>query len=128
MRLLKLDERVQEMLQEEIISEGHARCLLALKDPEKQYPLAVRFLDLGVNVREAEEMVKKENKGIDDKKPEKKEEHDFLYKEIEDHMKETFGTKVFIRNKKNNKGKIEIEYYSKEDLERIIDMLQSVEK
>lgn len=127
MRLLKLDARVQNMLQEDLISSGHARCLLGLKDPEKQYPVAVKIMDLGLSVREAESLVKKENKAETEKKEVKQtQEEEYLYRDIEESMKEKFGTKVQIRNKKNNKGKIEIEYYSREDLERIIDMLQSV--
>lgn len=126
MRLLKLDERVQSMLQEDLISSGHARCLLGLTDNEKQYPIAVKIMDMGLSVREAETLVKKENKEEKEPKKEENKEHDYLYRELEEHMKEKFGTKVLIKNKKNNKGKIEIEYYSQDDLERIIDMLQSV--
>lgn len=126
MRLLKLDERVQNMLQEDLISSGHARCLLGLKDYEKQYPTAIKIMDMGLSVREAEALVKKENKEEKEIKKEENKEHDYLYRELEEHMKEKFGTKVLIKNKKNNKGKIEIEYYSQDDLERIIEMLQSV--
>lgn len=126
MRLLKLDERVQNMLQDDLISSGHARCLLGLSDKEKQYPIAIKIMDMGLSVREAEALVKKENKTEKETKRAEQNEQDFLYRELEEHMKEKFGTKVLIRNKKNNKGKIEIEYYSQDDLERIIDMLQSV--
>lgn len=127
MRLLKLDEQVQEMLREELITTGHARCLLGLNNKEKQYPVAVKIMDMGLSVREAEALVKKENKEETEQKKEvTKEEHDYLYRDLEENMKEKFGTKVSIRNKKNNKGKIEIEYYSREDLERLIEMLQSI--
>ena len=125
MRLLKLDERVQKMVEEDLISNGHARCLLSIEEKELQYDTALKILDLSLSVREAEALVKKvlqPAKQDKDKKP----DHDFLYKEIEENMKQKFGTKVYINNKKNNKGKIEIEYYSQEDLERIIEMLQSV--
>lgn len=125
MRLLKLDERVQKMVEEELISSGHARCLLTLANYDMQYEAATKILDLGLSVREAESLVKRMANPV--KKEEKKDqEHDFLYKEIEENMKQRFGTKVHINSKKNNKGKIEIEYYSKEDLERIIEMLQSI--
>lgn len=126
MRLLKLDERVQNMLQEDLISSGHARCLLGLKESEKQYPIAIKIMDMELSVREAEALVKKENNEKKEPKKEENKEHDYLYRELEEHMKEKFGTKVLIKNKKNNKGKIEIEYYSQNDLERIIEMLQSV--
>lgn len=126
MRLLKLDERVQNMLQEDLISSGHARCLLGLKESEKQYPIAIKIMDMELSVREAEALVKKENNEKKEPNKEENKEHDYLYREIEEHMKEKFGTKVLIKNKKNNKGKIEIEYYSQDDLERIIEMLQSV--
>ena len=123
MRLLKLDERVQKMLEEELISGGHARCLLSLDEKDKQYEAATKVLDLGLSVREAESLVKRM---LNPSKKEKnhKHEHDFLFKEIEENMKLKFGTKVHINHKKNNKGKVEIEYYSQEDLERILDLLK----
>ena len=125
MRLLKLDERVQKMVEEELISSGHARCLLSLNEKDMQYEAATRILDLGLSVREAETLVKR--MANPPKKEEKNQnQHDFLYKELEENMKQRFGTKVHINEKKNNKGKIEIEYYSREDLERIIEMLQSI--
>lgn len=127
MRLLKLDDRVQKMVEDELITSGHARCLLALKDKELQYEFAVKIMDYGLSVREAEKLVKKANEGNKEKEETKDNTYDFLYQEIEERMKQKLGTKVHINNKKNNKGKIEIEYYSQEDLERLIDMLQSIE-
>lgn len=127
MRLLKLDERVQKMVEDDLITSGHARCLLGLKDKEKQYAFAVRIMDYGLSVREAEKMVKKENEEKTEKEETTDNTYDFLYREIEERMKQKLGTKVHINNKKNNKGRIEIEYYSQEDLERIIDMLQSIQ-
>lgn len=125
MRLLKLDERVQKMLEEDILTGGHARTLLSLEDKEIQYDTALQIQKLNLSVREAEALVKKLLKPSPAKK-EKTDEHDFLYQEIEENMKQKFGTKVYINHKKNNKGKIEIEYYSQDDLERIIEILQSV--
>lgn len=125
MRLLKLDERVQKMLEEDILTGGHARTLLSLEDKEIQYDTALQIQELNLSVRETEALVKKLLKPSPAKK-EKTDEHDFLYQEIEENMKQKFGTKVYINHKKNNKGKIEIEYYSQDDLERIIEMLQSV--
>jgi ParB family chromosome partitioning protein len=126
MRLLKLDNRVQSMLQDELISTGHARCLLGLNEEEKQYAVAVKIMDMGLSVREAEELVKKENATEQVNKKEESNQNDFLYRELEEHMKEKFGTKVSIKNKKNHKGKIEIEYYSQEELERIAEMINSI--
>lgn len=126
MRLLKLDERVQKMVEDELISSGHARCLLGLNNSELQYEFAVKIMDLSLSVRDAEKLVKKANEEKPKTEPKETNNFDFLYKEIEESMKQKFGTKVNINSKKNNKGKIEIEYYSQEDLERIIDMLQSL--
>ncbi|MGN0465290.1 MAG: ParB/RepB/Spo0J family partition protein [Lachnospiraceae bacterium] len=125
LRLLKLDKRVQEMLVEEMITSGHARCLLALEDGDKQYEVATKILDERLSVRDAEALIKsmmKEKK----EKIEKKEDYSFLYREMEERVKNILGSKVSIKNKKNNKGKIEIEYYSQEELERLIEMLQSI--
>ena len=127
MCLLKLDERVQKMVEDDLITSGHARCLLGLKDKEQQYAFAVRIMDYGLSVREAEKMVKRENEEKTEKEETTDNTYDFLYQEIEERMKQKLGTKVHINNKKNNKGRIEIEYYSQEDLERIIDMLQSIQ-
>lgn len=122
MRLLKLDERVQQMLIDDMISSGHARALLSLEDKEEQYKLAMRVFDEKLSVREIEKMVK----AILTPKKEKEEmpKLDFLYKEIEEKMKNIMGTKVSIKAKDKNKGKIEVEYYSQEELERIIELLE----
>lgn len=122
MRLLKLDERVQQMLIDDMISSGHARALLSLEDTEEQYKLAMRVFDEKLSVREIEKMVK----SILTPKKEKEEtpKLDFLYKEIEEKMKNIMGTKVSIKAKDKNKGKIELEYYSQEELERIIELLE----
>ncbi len=122
MRLLKLDERVQKMLIDEMITSGHARALLSVSDNEKQYTLALKVFDEKMSVRETERLVKeigKPQKPKDKKLP----ENDFVYRDIENRLKSSIGTKVVIHNKNNNKGKIEIEYYSKDDFERIVEML-----
>lgn len=123
MRLLKLDERVQKMLVDEMISSGHARALLGIEDGEKQYNIALKVFDERLSVREVEKLVKNINK------PEKRKEvilpeNDFVYRDMEEKLKEAVGTKVVIHNKNNNKGKIEIEYYSQDDFERIVEMLK----
>lgn len=126
MRLLKLDERVQQMLIDEMLSSGHARALLAIENHEKQYNLAYRIFDEKLNVRETEKLVKH----ILSEKPRKEiaatKENDFIYRELEEKIRGIIGTKVSIHAKKNNKGSIEIEYYSKDELERLIDIFESI--
>ena len=126
LRLLNLDGRVQEMLIEEMISMGHARALLAIPDGNNQYSLATEVFDKKLSVREVEKLVKNYNEN----KPEKQKEtvvRDFLYNDLENNLKEILGSKVNICDK-NGKGKIEIEYYSKDDLDRIYDLLYSINK
>ena len=125
LRLLKLDPRVQNMLEEEMISTGHARALLAIHDGDMQYETAVKVFDEKLSVRDIEKMVKELNRPKKEKKKEET-EYQFLYKDLEESMKQILGSKVSIKNKKNNKGKIEIEYYSRDELERIVDMIKSI--
>ena len=131
MRLLKLDTRVQQMLIDEKISGGHARALLPITDAEMQVVTAMKVFDERLSVRETEKLVKKIVEGTSkEKNPEKQQEqlqHQAIYRELEERMKAIFGTKVEIKNKSNNKGKIEIEYYSAEELERLIDMIQKID-
>ena len=125
MRLLKLDERVQQMVMDNMISNGHARALLAISDGDKQYMIAQQIFDEKLSVRETEKLMKL----LDKKKEEPKEKdvaRELIYHELEEKVKSVLGTKVSIHNRKNNKGKIEIEYYSQDELERIMDMLQSI--
>ena len=126
MRLLKLDERVQQMVVDEKISTGHARALLAVGDKEQQYNLANKIFDEKLSVRETERLMKNLQKEKKDKKDQKA-ENEFIYKGIEEKIKMILGTKVTVNHKKNNKGRIEIEYYSNEELERIIELLESVQ-
>ena len=125
LRLLKLDPRKQKMLEEEMISTGHARALLAISNKDKQYEIAQKVFDEKLSVRDIEKLVK-DLKKIKKNKKEEKDVHDFLYTELEESMKQILGSKVSIKNKKNNKGKIEIEYYSRDELERIVDMIRSI--
>ncbi len=125
MRLLKLDERVQQMVIDEMISTGHARAILAIEDKELQYATAVQVFDQKLSVRETEKLVKKAGADKKEKKEEQK-ENEFVYRNMEERIRNILGTKVYVNNKKNNRGKIEIEYYSKEELERIYDMLISI--
>ncbi|MBE6014766.1 MAG: ParB/RepB/Spo0J family partition protein [Lachnospiraceae bacterium] len=125
LRLLNLDSRVQEMLIQDMISMGHARALLALSDGDKQYSLANKVFDEKLSVREVEKMVK----NYDKEQPAKKETpvRDFIFNDLENNLKDIIGSKVNICDK-NGKGKIEIEYYSREDLDRIYDLLYSINK
>ena len=125
LRLLKLDPRVQKMLEEEMISTGHARALLALDDEEQQYILANKIFDEKLSVRETEKLVKALKNPKKEVKKEKP-EHTFIYENIEEQIKNIMGTKVSVNQKANGKGKIEIEYYSEEELERIYDLLMTI--
>jgi ParB family chromosome partitioning protein len=122
LRLLKLNEQVQEMLIRGQISMGHARALLSISDEQVQISIAQRVIEEGLSVRNIEKIVKE----LANTKEKKKENdrYKYLYKDLENDLKEKLGNKVSIKNKKNNKGKIEIEYYSQDDLERIIDLLK----
>ena len=126
LRLLKLDERVQQMLIDEMISAGHARAILAITDKDKQTSVAMKIFDEKLSVRETEKLVKhiveppkKTQKTVNTAE-------DAIYESLEEKMKGIVGTRVFIHRKKNNKGKIEIEYYSREELERIIELFESI--
>ena len=120
LRLLKLDDRVQEMLINENISSGHARALLGLDDAEKQYNIATQIFDEKLSVRETEKLVKQINRPEQPPKPKKELKNDFVYRDIEEKLKEKIGPKVKINRKTEDKGKIEIEYYSPEELEKIL--------
>jgi len=129
MRLLKLDQRVQQMLIDEMISEGHGRALLPITDPEEQFTLAMRVFDEKLSVRETEKLIKKiqEEKKNPPKQEEEVKDVSFIYKSLEEKLKRTLGTKVEIKNKPNNTGKIEIEYYSMDELERIVELMDSLQ-
>lgn len=127
MRLLKLNEKVQQMIIDDMISTGHARALLAIDDLEQQYILANKIFDEKLSVRETEKLIK-ELKNPKKEKEKKKVENSFIYTDLEDKMKEVFGTKVHVAVKGKGKGKIEIEYYSDDELERMFDMIMSIRK
>lgn len=122
MRLLKLCDKVQDMIVDKMITSGHARALIPISDPELQYSTAMKVFDNNLSVRETERLVKL----VLNPKPEKtqeKDENEIFYKEISGKLATAVGTKVKINNKKDGKGKIEIEYYSQEELERIYHMI-----
>lgn len=126
MRLLKLDERVRQMVIDEMLSTGHARTLLAIEDAELQYSVAMRIFDEKLSVRETEKLVK------DIMNPKKRVEKvqdsatEAIYRGLEERIKGILGTKVSIHRSGKQKGKIEIEYYSQDELERIMDLFESI--
>ncbi|PXV85327.1 ParB family chromosome partitioning protein [Lachnotalea glycerini] len=127
LRLLKLDERVQQMVIDDKISTGHARTLIVIEDNDIQYNLANRIFDEKLSVRETEKLIKNISTQKEEIKEKKVVENDFIYKNIEERITSIVGSRVTINQKKNNKGKIEIEYYSNDELERIFELLQSIE-
>lgn len=127
MRLLKLNEKVQKMIIDDMITTGHARALLAIDDQEQQYILANKIFDEKLSVRETEKLIK-DIKNPKKPKIKKPVENAFLYDDLANKMKEVMGTKVNISTKGNGKGKIEIEYYSDKELERMFDMIMSLRR
>ena len=121
MRLLKLSDNVQDMIVEDMISAGHARALLSIEDPDQQYELAQRIMDEKLSVRDIEKIVKAKNKPKIEKK--KNEKQEALYRDIEEKLKTNIGTKVTITAKGDKAGKIEIEFYDQDDLQKIMDLL-----
>ncbi len=126
MRLLKLSEEVQQMVIDEMISSGHARALLSIEDKDVQVSIANKIFDEKLSVRETEKLVKsilnpKVKQPVTVNKAE-----ELAYKDIEERIKTIIGSKVTINKKSKNKGKIEIEYYSPEELERIIDIFDKI--
>lgn len=131
LRLLKLDERVREMIIEDKIKSGHARALLGVSNGDEQYKLAVMIFDNSMSVRETEKMVKKYL--ADKKKPvkevrEKDTQTELIYKDYEEKLKSVIGTKVNINNKGKGKGKIEIEYFSADEFDRIMTMMMAMKQ
>ncbi|MCI8531232.1 MAG: ParB/RepB/Spo0J family partition protein [Lachnospiraceae bacterium] len=122
MRLLKLDERVQQMVVDEMLSTGHARALLAVEDSELQFQTANKIYNERLSVREVEKLVKNIGKEKSSKK-EKNFQQEAVFQDLEEKMKVSLGTKVSINRKDDKKGRIEIEYYSMEELERLMEIL-----
>lgn len=127
MRLLKLSDEVQQMLIDDMISTGHARTLLAIEDPEEQYTVAQKIFDEKLSVRDVEKLVKNLHKpektvkkAVDNKTMEA------IYLDIEEKLKARLSTKVTVTSKGDGAGKIEIEFYNHEDLDRLIDMMGNV--
>ena len=131
MRLLKLNEKVQQMVIDEMLTTGHARALLGIDDQEKQFLVAQKIFDEKLSVRDTEKLVKKlqkekkENKDTADLKDEKLEA---IYRDLEEQIKQIFGTKVYIKQKNAKEGKVEIEYYSQDELDPIVDMFRTIHR
>ena len=128
-RLLKLDERVQNMLIQDMLSAGHGRALLPIEDKEEQYALALRIVDEKLSVRETEKLVK----GILNPKKKKEavgfsESEELAYQNMQERMRQILGSKVSIHKKDKNKGRIEIEYYSSDELERLMELIDRLQK
>lgn len=131
MRLLKLNEKVQQMVIDEMLTTGHARALLGIEDQEKQYNIAQKIFDEKLSVRDTEKLVKNlqnEKKNINESVKKIDPQLEAIYRGLEEQMKSILGTKVFITPKDDKKGKLEIEYYSQEELDRIIDLIRTVQK
>lgn len=121
-RLLKLCDEVQQMVVNDMISTGHARAIISVEDPEKQYLLAQRIFDEKLSVREVEKLIKDMNKPAKVKKV-TDETLNLIYQELEENLKQKLSTKVSVVSKGSGTGKIEIEFYSNEDLERIVEAI-----
>ena len=127
LRLLKLDDRVQQMLIDDMITTGHARALLAVEDGELQWKLAMQIFDEKLSVRDVEKMMKSLQKEKKETPKKQNTAYDLVYRDMEEKMKAILGTKVVVNHKADNKGRIEIEYYSNDELERIYDMLRTIQ-
>ena len=124
MRLLKLCDEVQQMIIDDMLSTGHARALISIEDPEEQYTIAQKIFDEKLSVRDVEKLVKNLNKAEKPKKENKEDKSlDIIYQDIEEKLKQSLGTKVEISSKGNGAGKVEIEFYNHDDLDRIIELL-----
>ena len=122
MRLLKLCDKVQQMIIDEMITTGHARAILSIEDPEEQYNLAQKIFDEKLSVREVEKLMKNMGKPTKAKKA-KDTQLEVIYQDIEEKLKQKLGAKVVINSKGNGAGKMEIEFYTHDDLEKLVDML-----
>lgn len=130
LRLLKLDERVRQMIVDELISTGHARAILSIEDSDKQYEFAQKIFDEKMSVRDVEKAIKNMQKDSKVKKDNQKidKKTEAIYHSLEENMKQIMGTKVSIQAKNGNQGKVEIEYYSQDELDRIVNMIRTIHK
>lgn len=127
MRLLNLDERVQQYIIDGVISEGHGKVILSIDDKKLQYDISQKVIDDGLSVRALEDLIRelnRDNKSIKENK-DTIESNDIYFVDMKNRLQNYFGTKVNINSNKKGKGKIEIEYYSNEDLQRILDIIKA---
>lgn len=124
MRLLKLADEVQQMIIDESLTTGHARALITIEDQGKQIEIAKKVVNEKLSVRDIEKLVKDLNKPKKEKKESKQLKNDFIYQDIEEKLKQSLGTKVTVSAKEDGSGKIEIDFYSSEELDRILDLLK----
>ncbi|MBQ1172285.1 MAG: ParB/RepB/Spo0J family partition protein [Lachnospiraceae bacterium] len=124
MRLLKLAEEVQQMIIDESLTTGHARALITIEDESQQIEIAKKVVNEKLSVRDIEKLVKDLNKPKKEKKESKQLKNDFIYQDIEEKLKQSLGTKVAVSAKEDGSGKIEIDFYSSEELDRILDLLK----
>lgn len=124
MRLLKLADEVQQMIIDESLTTGHARALISIEDTEKQIEIAKKVVEEKLSVRDIEKLVKELGKPAKQKKAVKKLENEFIYQDIEEKLKQSLGTKVTVSAKEDGSGKIEIDFYSGEELDRILDIIK----
>ena len=122
MRLLKLCDEVQKMVVDDMISTGHARALISIEDPEEQYLIAQKIFDEKLSVRDVEKLVKNLHKPAKPKKTDDK-TMQVIYQDIEEKLKQKLGRKVTVTSRGEGSGKIEIEFYNHEDLDRLLDVL-----
>jgi ParB family chromosome partitioning protein len=126
MRLLKLCDEVQQMIIDDMISTGHARALISIEDPEQQYTIAQKVFDEKLSVRDVEKLVKNLNKPEKEKKEATEDKSlEIIYRDVEEKLRQSLGTKVSISSKGNGSGKLEIEFYNHDDLDKIIELLSS---
>lgn len=124
MRLLKLCDNVQQMIIDDMISTGHARALITIEDEDQQYAIAQQIFDEKLSVRDVEKLVKDLNKPQKPKKEVVEDKSlDIIYQDVEEKLKQSLGTKVSIASKGNGAGKLEIEFYTHDDLDKIIELL-----
>lgn len=124
-RLLKLTDEVQQMVIDEMITTGHARALLGIEDPTEQYSVALKIFDEKLSVRDVEKLVKNLHKPAKPKKEKVVDDQtlQLLYQDIEEKLKQRLGTKVTITSKGNGEGKMEIEFYNNDDLDRLVGLM-----
>ncbi len=124
MRLLKLCDEVQQMIIDDMITTGHARALISIEDAEQQYTIAQKVFDEKLSVRDVEKLVKNLNKPEKAKKePVTDKALETVYQDLEEKLKQSLGTKVAITSKGAGAGKLEIEFYTHDDLEKLTDLL-----